>query len=336
VICGDIRGGKAPGGKKESSVVEQSRDIRKIWSNFQSSRVLITANNYRLFDILEHPKTAGRVCAAIGTDRRATEILLDALVGLGLLRKQKGGYRNTPEASRFLVSGSPYYQGEIIRHMDGLWDRWSDLDRIVKTGKPSRRQRSHRAFILGMHNIAVTKAQEVVAGIGLRGVKRMLDLGSGPGTYSMEIAGNGVDVTLFDLPETIRIARDVVSRSGTGSDCIAFMEGDFLRDDIGSGYDLILISQIVHSFSEKVNMWLLRKCRKALNKNGRVVVHEFLINEKRTLPPWSALFAVNMLVGTEGGRTYSPGDIKGWFLKTGFRNVGKKVVVDGVLVSARK
>lgn len=319
-----------------ASIVEQSREIRKLWSNFQSSRVLITANNYRVFDRLERPKTAGRIAGEIGTDRRATEILLDALVGMGLLRKQKNTYRNTKSTSRFLVSSSLYYQGDIIKHVDGLWDRWSDLDRIVKAGKPSRRARNHRSFILGMHNIAVTKAKEVVSGVGLRGVKRVLDLGSGPGTYSMEMAGNGVSVTLFDLPETIKIARDVVSRSKSGTGDIAFMDGDFLRDDIGSGYDLILISQIVHMFSEKVNMTLLRKCRKALNANGRVVVHDFLINDAHTIPSWSALFAINMLVSTEGGRTYSPNDIKGWFLKTGFRSVRKRLIVDGVLVSARK
>jgi cyclopropane fatty-acyl-phospholipid synthase-like methyltransferase len=217
-----------------------------------------------------------------------------------------------------------------------MWDRWSDLDTIVKTGKPSQRSRNHKAFILGMHNIAVTKAKEVVSGVGLRGVKRVLDLGCGPGTYSMEIAGNGVEVTLFDLPETIKIARDVVSRSRANLAKVRFMDGDFLRDDIGSGYDLILISQIVHMFSGNVNMMLLKKCRKALNANGRVVVHDFLINEARTMPPWSSLFAINMLVSTEGGRTYSPSDIKGWFLKAGFRSVRKKTVVDGVLVSARK
>jgi 2-polyprenyl-3-methyl-5-hydroxy-6-metoxy-1,4-benzoquinol methylase len=319
-----------------AAIVEQSRGIRKIWSNFQSSRVLITSNNYRIFDCLETPKTAGSVAAETGTDKRATEILLDALVGLGLLRKQKNRYRNTKTASRFLVSDSPYYQGEIIRHVDGLWDRWSDLDTIVKTGKPSLRARNHEAFILGMHNIAVTKAKEVISGVGLRGVKRVLDLGCGPGTYSMEMAGNGIEVTLFDLPATIKIARGVVSRSGAKTENIRFMDGDFLTDDIGSGYDLILISQIVHMFSEKVNMMLLKKCRRALNENGRVVVHDFLINEARTMPPWSSLFAINMLVSTEGGRTYSPGDLKGWFLKSGFGNVRKKTVVDGVLVSARK
>jgi 2-polyprenyl-3-methyl-5-hydroxy-6-metoxy-1,4-benzoquinol methylase len=319
-----------------AAIVEQSRGIRKIWSNFQSSRVLITSNNYRIFDCLENPKTAGRVAGETGTDKRAMEILLDALVGLGLLRKQKNRYRNTKTASRFLVSGSPYYQGEIIRHVDSMWDRWSDLDTIVKTGKPSQRSRNHKAFILGMHNIAVTKAKEVISGVGLRGVKRVLDLGCGPGTYSMEIAAHGVEVTLFDLPETIKIARDVVSRSRANPENVRFMDGDCLKDDIGSGYDLILISQIVHMFSAKVNMMLLKKCRRALNENGRIVVHDFLINEARTMPSWSSLFAINMLVSTEGGRTYSPGDIKGWFLKTGFRSVRKKSVVDGMLVSARK
>jgi ubiquinone/menaquinone biosynthesis C-methylase UbiE len=318
------------------SINEQSRHIKKIWSNFQSSRVLITANNYRVFDYLAGQRTAGKIAAALGTDRRATELLLDALAGLDLLKKQNNTYRNTVMASRFLVSESPYYQGEIIKHIGSLWDRWSDLDRIIKTGIPSQRSRNHSAFILGMHNISVLKAEEVVCHIGLKGVKKALDLGGGPGTYAIEMAHEGVNMTLFDLPETIRIARKVVSGSKAKKKNISFVSGDFLKDDIGNGYDLILVSQILHMFSEKVNEKLLKKCRRALNDNGRIVVQDFLINEARTSPVWSALFAINMLVSTKGGRTYSPDQIKGWFLKAGFRHPRKKVIVDGVLVSARK
>ena len=117
---------------------------------------------------------------------------------------------------------------------------------------------------------------------------------------------------------------------------MAFIKGDFLVDDIGKGYDLIFLSQIVHSFSETENISLLRKCRKALNNKGRVVIHEFPINEQKTDPVSSALFAVNMLVNCEGGRTWSFGDMKEWFLKAKFKGARKKEVVEGVLVSAVK
>lgn len=319
-----------------ASIVDQTVEIRKIWGGFQASRVLITANNLRIFDHLNKQKTAGEIANTIKGDRRAIEILLDALAGLGLLRKQHGRYKNAAIASRLLVSGSSYYQGDIITHIDSLWDRWQDLDEIVKTGKPSQKSRNHEAFILGMHNLAVVRAKEIVREIGLTGIKKALDLGGGPGTYAIELASNGLMVTLFDLPETVEIARDVVSRSKARDRNIKFVGGDFLKDEIGNGYDLVLLSQILHMFSDKVNIKLLKKCRRALSNKGKVVVQDFFINEARTQPACSSLFAINMLVNTDGGRTYSPSEIKGWLSKAGFRSIRKKVLADGVMVSARK
>jgi ubiquinone/menaquinone biosynthesis C-methylase UbiE len=318
-----------------AKILEQAGQLRKLWSAYQSSRVLMTANNYRVFDYLEEPKTAGQLARKLNTDKRATEILLDALTGIHLLRKQKDRYRNAGTASRLLVAGKPYYQGDIISHVNGLWDSWSNLDRVVKKGTPSERVRNQKAFILGMHNLASLKAGDVVKGIDCSGVKRALDLGGGPGTYSIEMANQGIDVTLFDLPETIKIARTVIEKSGTKKGRINLVNGDFLYDDIGEGYDLIFISQIIHSYSEKVNLTLLKKCRKALNKNGRVIIQEFLISEDRTQPAWSSLFAINMLVNTTGGRTYSPNEMKAWLMKAGFKKINKKTTADGVLMSAR-
>lgn len=318
------------------NILEQTREIRKIWSAYQSSRVLITANNYRIFDYLDEPKTANKLAKEIKTDKRATEILLDALTGIGLLKKQKERYKNTSLAFRFLVHGKPLYQGDIIRHAENMWRSWSNLDIVLRTGRPSGGERDHEAFILGMHNLAALKAMDIVKQIDLSGVKRALDLGGGPGTYSIELARKGIHVSLFDTPETIKIARGVTGTSAVGRENIQLHEGNFLHDDIGAGYDLIFISQILHSYSEKDNMFLLRKCRKALNKNGRVVIQEFLIDESRTGPVHGALFAINMLVNTDGGRTYSPGEMKRWLLKTGFKDVHHKMVTDGVLMSATR
>ena len=113
-----------------ADILEQSKELRKIWGGFQGARVLLTANNYRVFDYLKKQKAAAGLAKDIGADKRATEILLDALTGLGLLKKQKGQYKNSSLASQFLVSGSPYYQGDIIRHADTLWQNWSGLDNV--------------------------------------------------------------------------------------------------------------------------------------------------------------------------------------------------------------
>jgi SAM-dependent methyltransferase len=341
-----------------ATIIEQSIKIRRIWGAFRQARVLLTANNYRIFDYLEKPLSAGIVAKKLNTNLRATTILLDALTGLGFLTKQNNKYRNTKLSSEFLVAGSRHYQGNIIRHAETLWQNWSALDEIVKTGKPGRKAHDHKAFILGMHDLASLKVEKVLKAIGLKGVKTALDLGGGPGTYSIEMAKKGVEVTLFDRPETVEIAKKIIDKiplnpplpKGDSSPLsrgvrgvfptlkrnISFIEGDFIHDDISNGYDLIFASQILHANSEKDNIMLLKKCKKALNNNGRLVIQEFKISTDLTQPPNSALFSVNMLVNTEGGRCYSPAEMKSWFLKMGMKNIKEKLIDDSVLISSTK
>jgi ubiquinone/menaquinone biosynthesis C-methylase UbiE len=317
-----------------ADIREQSGELRNLWSNFQSSRVLLSANNFRVFDILETDRSSAEVAHHIGTDRRATEMLLDALTGLDLLKKRNDKYRNTKIASRLLVSGSPYFQVDMIRHAEILWKNWTGLDKVLKTGAPYHTSRNHTAFILGMHNLAVVKVKQLIDVIGLRGVKRALDLGGGPGTYAREIAKRGVHAVLFDTPETIKIARCLLKESDGVN--VEFNSGDFLSDNIGRGYDLILISHIFHSYSAKENIRILKKCKNALNRHGRVVIQEFYIKEDRTHPAWSALFSINMLVNTREGRCYSPGEMKDWLSETGFTGIKKQFVADSFLMSAKK
>ncbi|MBI4849644.1 MAG: hypothetical protein HY808_13925 [Nitrospirae bacterium] len=236
-----------------SNILEQSIELRKIWGAFRQARVLLTANNYRVFDLLTKPQLAKAIAKKLNTDLRATGILLDALTGLGLLKKQNDRYQNTILSSGFLVSGSPHYQGNIINHAETLWQNWSGLDEILKTGKPYRKAHDHEAFILGMNDLASLKAGNVIDAIGLKGVKTALDLGGGPGTYSIAMAQKGVAVTLFDRPETVKIAKKVISLFLPLSN-INFLLGDFNHDDIGKGYDLIFASQILHSNSVKENI----------------------------------------------------------------------------------
>ncbi|MDO8746156.1 MAG: methyltransferase, partial [Thermodesulfovibrionales bacterium] len=314
------------------SVLEGAGELRKLWGGFWASRVLLTANNYRIFDYLIKLQSANAIAKKLKTNLRATEILLDALTGIGLLKKSRGKYSNAPISAKFLVSGSVYYHGDILRHADSLWQNWSELDKIIKTGKPIRKAHDHEAFIMGMHNSASLKVKSVIKAIGVEGVKTALDLGGGPGTYSIEMAKKGIDVTLFDRPETVKIARRVVKKEGIKN--INFIEGDFICDNIGRSYDLIFASQILHALSEKDNLYLLKKCKKALNKRGRVVIQEFHLLKDRAHPPQGALFSVNMLVNTEGGRSYSTDEIKNWLLKTGFKKAEEKLMGEAVIIQA--
>jgi ubiquinone/menaquinone biosynthesis C-methylase UbiE len=252
-----------------------------------------------------------------------------------LLAKQGKRYRITALARQFLLKESPTYQGDMLRHADTLWKSWSNLDAIVKTGVPSRSEsRDHEVFIRAMHDNAIFRAPAVVKALDLRGVKTALDLGGGPGTYSIELAKQGIAVTLFDVPSTLEVARSFIRTSKVKT--IDLKAGDFHADPIGKDYDLVLISQVFHSYSEEKNCALLEKAHNALKPGGRVVTHEFFIGPNRAYPPVGALFSVNMLVNTSTGRCYTPQEMKKWLVKTGFRNVREKLINDTVLVMGTK
>jgi len=314
---------------------KQVQEFARLWGGFRASRVVLTANNYRIFDHLKTPKTFGDIARAISADPRATEVLLDAVTAVGLLKKSGGKYRNTEMAKKFLVRDSPLYQGDMLRHADSLWKSWSGLDEVVKTGLPNRSGgRDYGSFIRAMHNNAVFRVKGVVSAIDLKGVRRALDLGGGPGTYSMELAAKKIDVTLFDLPEAIAIAKEIVIKRGIND--INFAAGDFHRDDIGSGFDLVFISQIVHSLSIEENLALFEKSHEALGPKGRIVIHDFLLEEDRAHPVPAALFSVNMLVNTAAGRSYTIQEMRGWLAKTGFKGIRTTALGETVIVTGKK
>ena len=309
--------------------------LRKLYLGFISSRVILTANNLGIFDNLKKSASAKEISGKLKLDLRATGIMLDALTGIGLLIKNNDSmYRNAPVSNHYLVKGPRLYQGDIIKHASTMWQNFPALDEVVRTGRPARRGFDHESFIMGMHNLTILRTESLIKAVGLKGVKTMLDMGGGPGTNAIAMSKKGVKATIFDLPDTIKIARRVARREGVKG--ISFIAGDFHVDSIGSGYDLILLSQIFHAFSAEENVALLRKCSAALNPAGRVAVQEFHINDARTAPPHGALFAVNMLVGTEKGRCYSPKEIKRWFTETGFKGIVIKNLPETVLIMGER
>ncbi len=309
--------------------------LRRI-SAFAPSRIVLTANNYRMFDHLEGSgKTAGALSKKIAADGRATELILNSLVAIGFLEKKNGKYRNAAVSSRYLVKGKPDYHGDILRHNNTLWENWSGLDMVVKTGRPNKKSRDHESFILGMHNLALQKVRGVMKNLDLKGVKKVLDLGGGPGTYSIAFAKKRMDVTLLDLPDTLRISRKVIDAAGTDKN-IRLLPGDFMKDDLGSGYDMIFISQILHSLGPDECISLLRKCKTSLSKGGHVVVQEFYLEESRTGPLQGAVFAINMLVNTTKGRTYTPNEMYSWMKNAGLAGIKKKVLDETVLITGTK
>lgn len=313
-------------------------ELGNIWRGFMPSRVILTAVELGVFEKLKTPKTAAQAARAIKGSQRGTEILLKALVSLKVIRKSDGKYSNTPIANKHLVKGAPEYYGDIILHYSSMWEGWSQLTEVVRSGKPAERTRdakSFESFIMGMHNLSIRRAPELIKAIGMKGVRHALDLGGGPGTNALEMAKYANKVTLFDYPEALKIARKV-ARSAGKKLSLNYKGGDFMTDPIGNSYDLILVSQIYHAYSEAASLELTKKCHDALVPGGRIAVQEFEVSKDRTSPPGGALFSVNMLVGTEAGNTYHTSHISSWLKESGFVSVKTKKLSQTVLVVAKK
>jgi precorrin-6B methylase 2 len=181
------------------------------------------------------------------------------------------------------------------------------------------------SFIAAMHTRAVRMADGVVALLDLSGVSRVLDVGAGSGAYCMAFvrAGERIRATAFDLPHVIPLTRQYVQQAGLLNK-VDFVVGDCNADPLGSGFDLIFLSALIHSNSFEENQTLLRKSADALNPNGQVVIQDFIMDEDRTTPAFGAFFALNMLVGTEAGDTYTESEVRRWMEEAGLLRIERK------------
>jgi len=302
-------------------------NLTAIARGFQGAVVLSTAASLELFTLLDkEPLGADEVASSLGLDPRATEIFLHALAGMGLLETGSGRFSNSELASELLVRGRPYFQGDIIAHSGNLISRWVQLPRVLETGRPAEGPRSvddktlWRNFILGMSNTAGLSAQKVARNIDLGNYRRMLDLGGGPGTYAVHFCriNPNLSAVVLDLPEVIDEITSGQVKEAQLDKRISFIKGDYLKVDFGSGYDLVFISNIIHSLSGEGNRLLLRRSFSALEHGGRIIVKDFLLDEDRINPPHSSMFAVNMLVGTSSGGCYTASEVKSWLDDAGF------------------
>jgi precorrin-6B methylase 2 len=177
-------------------------------------------------------------------------------------------------------------------------------------------------FIAAMHRNAVLRAPLVVRAVGAERARRLLDVGGGSGAYAIAFAAAHPELQaeIFDLPSVVPIAQHNVAAADLG-DRVRTRAGDLRRDPFGAGYDLVLLSAICHMLGPEANQDLLRRVQAALAPGGRVVVQDFLVEEDGTQPAHAALFALNMLVGTPAGSTYSEAEYASWLKAAGFAEV---------------
>jgi predicted O-methyltransferase YrrM len=300
--------------------------ILELARNFMESRVLLSAAELDLFTLLApNPLSVEEIAAKNGADLRGLTILLDALAAMGLLIKQGNQYHCPSPLSAFLSKSSPDSILAMIHHMGHVWQRWSRLTEVVKgsevSGKPpvSSDVDELRAFIGAMHAVAAKLAPGVVAAVNPGTARDLLDVGGASGTYTLAFlrAVPGMRATLFDKPEVIPIARRRLGEAGV-LDRMTLVGGDFYRDEFPPGHDLALISAIIHQNSPGENLDLYRKVFRALVPGGRIIIRDHIMEPDRTRPRDGAIFAVNMLVATQGGNTYTFEEIHTGLVQAGF------------------
>ena len=305
--------------------VRNVEDLMAMGSGYQRSMILFAALKLGVFrGLAAGGCDASALARRVGADPGKLSILLDALAAQGLVVKKGKKYRNARVARELLLPGARSRESLLLHHLDG-WGEWGRLSATVRAGRTPRGGAEgnwQENFIRGMEENARERAAAVTRRIRFRRGDRVLDLGGGPGTYAVAWADAcpGAEITLFDMPETLRVARKILREKGAYGR-IRLAEGDFLEDPLGGPYDFVWISHILHAYSGPDCVKLLRRARSALVPGGRAAVQEFLLAEGKTSPPGPAFFSVHMVAVTEGGRAYTAREIATMMKTAGFRKI---------------
>ena len=299
--------------------------------------VIGAAVSNKIFDTLASgPKTVAQVSTQTGASGRGLRILMNALVGLDLLKKdRREKYSLTPESAAFLVSNNP---GTLARFFPmnarRLIPHWLKLDEIVRTGRPPESHNQENpgvefftALVENIIPMSYGSAQKLSDHLRLAKAKntvRVLDLAAGSGIWGIVLTqkSSHVRVTAVDWAGMIPTTKRITEKFGV-RDRFEFIEGDLLEADFGNDYDVATLGHILHSEGEERSRQLLKKTSRALKSGGTVAIAEWLVNDRRTEPMHALMFAVQMLVNTEKGDTFSFNEIKSWLEEAGFKKVRK-------------
>ncbi|HXG25159.1 MAG TPA: methyltransferase [Chthonomonadales bacterium] len=306
--------------------------IFQLATGYWASAALLGANEIGLFGALaDGAKTARQIAEALGSDLRATEMLLNACAGLDLVLKQGDAYALTPVADAFLVPGRPSYLGSALRWAQDQYTAWGELPTSVRNGRPAVDPGRHlggdpqqtRRFVLAMHERAQGVARGVVPFFKLEGCRMLLDVGGGPGTYAVLLAQQypALHTTVLDLPEVVAIAQELIAQVGL-SERVTVRVGDATQADYGEAqYDAVLFSGVLHQMSVATIRRMFAGAHRALLVGGRVIVSDIMLDATKTQPSFAALFSLQMLLTTHEGGVFSAAECAGWLEAAGFEEV---------------
>ena len=307
-------------------------ELMRLAGGHVEARLTQTALELAIFDALESSATTAEAVAdRLKLEPMATELLLNALASLELLRKQEECFSLTAAAAKYLLKSSPQYLGAMIRFESSLWSCWEKLPEAVRSGQPVRPPNMYQddpteteIFIKAMDSLVKARGDaEVVANaIDWSGMTELLDIGSGPASYPIAFCERfpNLHAKIFDLPGTLAITERYVREAGM-TERIRLIAGDYRKDPIPGDYNVIFLSNIIHGESFEINRSLIRKLVSNLKLGGQIVVKDHILDDSRTTPPVGAIFSLLMLLTTESGRCYSFNEIKSWMEHAGLSRV---------------
>lgn len=312
--------------------VTPERLMQMAWG-YTAPLILEAALKNGVFDQLDHgPQTVEEVSATTGASVRGLRALMNALVGLEFLRKEGDRYRLTDESATFLVSTKPSFHGGLLRHASTqLIPKWLQLSEVVRTGAPAISVNQEdagaeffREFVESLFPLSYPSASALAQELQVEAATepyKVLDIAAGSGVWGIGFAHQSpqVQVTVVDWPGVIPAAQNVTARFGVANQ-FRYIAGDILEAEYGTGYRAATLGHILHSEGAERSQVLLKKVYDALAPGGTIAIAEWLPNEERTGPPPALIFAVNMLVATDDGDTFTFGEISNWLQEAGFEN----------------
>jgi hypothetical protein len=326
---------------KLPEVTSKISDLIEIFSGAISSRLLISAIKLKVFDCLEEPTLAEKVTNLLSLHFENTIHVLDALCSLGLINKHNKTYHNKKVASEFLVTGKPTYIGEWLLQTDKDIELCLEkLPDIIRFGSKVIKAPEHMNSKEYCEKFTASHAATSFAGIAndiahnvscipsFKYCRRMLDLGGGPGVNAMAVVSKNTDLeaTIFDRPDIVHLAENYIKEYGFG-DRVKTLGGDYLKDFIGSDYDMIMITDSLYYTDSEIDA-VLNKCRNALNPSGFFVGIHAVLTEERTQP-------AHMVLGMLPETVMNSGTLpdKGYLAKAlercGFVNISSEMVMIG-------
>ena len=298
--------------------------LMQLANAFSESQTLLAANELDIFTAIgSGGRTARELATRCKADLEGMALLLNALVGLGLLLLRRSRYRNTPLGRRYLNRRSPTAISNLLWLLGHHWHDWAKLPQALRKGRPgwapvTRSREFRRRFSLAMHERSHVLAEPTVATFRLPlKATRFLDLGGGPGSYAIALAKRHPRLEGVVLDQTVATAKRLILRAGLGTR-LKTQAGNIFTSPLGTGYDAVIVSNVIHVFNDRENHTLLKRVRDALRPGGKVFIVEFFLDDSPTRSPTSSVFSLMMYLFTATGRCYSWRETKGWLKQLGF------------------